>query len=146
MKNMFIRCLIVLILTVIALLTTEIFMTPLSHAATLTSTMSHNGPYGPDTCLNGYVWRDAFSGDHVCVTPEQRTQAAYDNSQAPYRIKLDGGPYGPTPVVMVMCGARHLQMTTSVLHPNSAPRLHMIIVRRSIATNDFIKQKNIIRI
>jgi hypothetical protein len=95
MKNVFIRCLTVLILTIITLLTATIFMTPPSHAATLTSTIAHNGPYGPDTCLNGYVWRDAFSGDHVCVTPEQRTQAAYDNSQAPYRIKPNGGPYGP---------------------------------------------------
>ena len=25
------------------------------------------GPYGPDTCIAGYVWREAFSGDDVCV-------------------------------------------------------------------------------
>ena len=29
-------------------------------------------PFGPDTCLQGYVWRDAFPDDHVCVTPETR--------------------------------------------------------------------------
>jgi len=41
--------------------------------------------YGPDTCLQGYVWREATSGDHVCVTPGTRSQAAYDNSQATAR-------------------------------------------------------------
>jgi hypothetical protein len=41
--------------------------------------------FGPDTCRQGYVWREAFSGDHVCVTGETRTQAAYDNSQAEAR-------------------------------------------------------------
>jgi PASTA domain len=38
------------------------------------------GAYGPDTCLQGYVWREAFQGDHVCVTPETRAQAANDNA------------------------------------------------------------------
>jgi hypothetical protein len=52
-------------------------------------------PYGPDTCLNGYVWREAFAGDRVCVRPEIRTQAAYDNSQVSARIVPGGGPYGP---------------------------------------------------
>lgn len=51
-------------------------------------------PYGPDTCLDGFVWRDAFAGDHVCVTPETRDQAAYDNSQAEAR-RDPNGAYGP---------------------------------------------------
>lgn len=45
-------------------------------------------PYGPDTCRQGYVWRDAFNGDHVCVTPQSRTQAAQDNQLAPSRREL----------------------------------------------------------
>lgn len=53
------------------------------------------GAYGPDTCRQGYVWREAFPGDHVCVTPKTRSQAAYDNSQAPYRRNPGGGAYGP---------------------------------------------------
>jgi hypothetical protein len=48
-----------------------------------------------DKCLPGYVWREAFPGDHVCVTPETRAQAAYDNSQAGARIEPGGGAYGP---------------------------------------------------
>jgi hypothetical protein len=52
-------------------------------------------PYGPDTCKQGFVWREAFAGDHVCVTPETRTQAAADNAQAAARREPNGGAYGP---------------------------------------------------
>ncbi len=44
-----------------------------------------SGNYGPDTCLQGWVWREAVPGDHVCVTPATRAQATYDNSQAAAR-------------------------------------------------------------
>ena len=27
------------------------------------------------TCISGYVWRDTFNGDNVCVTPAQREAA-----------------------------------------------------------------------
>ena len=47
-----------------------------------------------DICRQGYVWREAFPGDHVCVTPETRAQAAYDNSQADAR-RDPGGAWGP---------------------------------------------------
>jgi hypothetical protein len=39
-------------------------------------------------CLRGYVWRKAYAGDYVCVTPANRAQAAYDNSQANNRVAL----------------------------------------------------------
>lgn len=45
-------------------------------------------------CLNGYVWREATPFDHVCVIPSQRSQVAFDNSQAVYRINPYGA-YGP---------------------------------------------------
>ncbi|MGH3718152.1 MAG: hypothetical protein ACRDRI_04780 [Pseudonocardiaceae bacterium] len=51
--------------------------------------------YGPDTCLQGYVWREAVTGDHVCVTPATRSQAWSDNAQATARRSPTGGPYGP---------------------------------------------------
>jgi hypothetical protein len=35
-----------------------------------------------DVCKEGYVWREAFRGDHVCVAPETRIQAAQDNRLA----------------------------------------------------------------
>ncbi|PEG38732.1 hypothetical protein CQY20_12230 [Mycolicibacterium agri] len=34
--------------------------------------------YGPDTCKDGFVWRDAVPGDHICVTPERRQKVADD--------------------------------------------------------------------
>lgn len=48
-----------------------------------------------DTCRQGFVWREAFPGDHVCVTPRTRDQAAQDNSQADARRQPGGGAYGP---------------------------------------------------
>lgn len=33
------------------------------------------GAYGPDTCLQGYVWRESFDGDTHCVTPAERDVA-----------------------------------------------------------------------
>ena len=46
-------------------------------------------------CKSGFVWREAFAGDHVCVTPETRTQAARDNREAAARREPGGGPSGP---------------------------------------------------
>jgi hypothetical protein len=56
------------------------------------------GDSGPDTCLEGYVWRDAVPNDHVCVTPATRSQAAADNSQAAAR-RDPTGPFGPNTCV-----------------------------------------------
>ncbi len=33
-------------------------------------------------CAEGYVWREAIPGDHVCVTPDARSQVQRDNNQA----------------------------------------------------------------
>jgi len=51
-------------------------------------------PYGPDTCVQGYVWREAGPGDVVCVTPATRSQASSDNAAAGQRVD-PGGAYGP---------------------------------------------------
>ncbi|MDW5595464.1 hypothetical protein VSS74_14030 [Conexibacter stalactiti] len=50
--------------------------------------------YGPDTCLAGFVWREAFVGDTVCVPPATRTQTWADNAAAASRIDPNGA-YGP---------------------------------------------------
>jgi hypothetical protein len=52
-------------------------------------------PFGPDVCAQGYVWREAYEFDHVCVLPGTRAQAWQDNSQANVRRAPNGGPYGP---------------------------------------------------
>lgn len=48
----------------------------------------------PNSCKTGYVWREAFIGDYVCVTPRIRAQAAYDNSQVSNRVNPGGGGHG----------------------------------------------------
>src|SRR3954451_10661479 len=45
-------------------------------------------------CVQGYVWREAVEGDHVCVTPTTRQQAWKDNSDADNRRQPGGGEYG----------------------------------------------------
>lgn len=42
-----------------------------------------------DACATGFVWREAFPGDHVCVTPETRDKAAHDNAQADSNRDID---------------------------------------------------------
>lgn len=59
------------------------------------ATAPADGDFGPDTCLNGFVWREALPTDHVCVTPAVRTQTRQDNSLAASRRSPSGGPFGP---------------------------------------------------
>ncbi|NLS29274.1 hypothetical protein S2M10_42960 [Sphingomonas sp. S2M10] len=47
-----------------------------------------------DRCRAPFTWRLAFPGDHVCVTPEVRSDAADDNARAAER-RNPNGPYGP---------------------------------------------------
>ncbi len=42
-------------------------------------------PWGPNQCLQGYVWRVTTPDDLVCVTPEMRDQVAEDNALAEER-------------------------------------------------------------
>src|SRR3569833_409914 len=42
----------------------------------------------------GYVWREAYNGDHVCVNPTIRSEAAADNAAASSRVQPGGGPFG----------------------------------------------------
>jgi hypothetical protein len=67
--------------------------TPLAHAQQVSSISG--AAYGPDTCVNGYVWREAFDGDHVCVTPDVRSATTADNAGADDRFARNHLPYGP---------------------------------------------------
>jgi hypothetical protein len=58
---------------------------------TTSTAMAEASPATP--CRPGYVWREAFAGDYVCVTPEVRAQAQIDNSTID-RTQPDGA-YGP---------------------------------------------------
>ena len=46
-----------------------------------------------DTCIKGYVWREARPSDHVCVKPEIRTAVAEQNQTRKQR--WTSGAYGP---------------------------------------------------
>ena len=46
-----------------------------------------------DTCIQGYVWREARPNDHVCVKPEIRTAVAEQNQTRKQR--WTSGAYGP---------------------------------------------------
>ena len=62
----------------------------------VTSIPSPTGTIGDPgvPCLQGYVWRKAYAGDYVCVTPANRAQAAADNAAALSRVAPGGGAYG----------------------------------------------------
>ena len=63
---------------------------------TVTALPSPSGTIGDPgvPCLEGYVWRQAYAGDYVCVTPANRSQAAADNAAAVSRVQQGGGAYG----------------------------------------------------
>jgi len=46
-----------------------------------------------DECASGYVWREARTSDHVCVTPASRDLVARENRAA--RQRWTAGAYGP---------------------------------------------------
>lgn len=52
------------------------------------------GTVDPNACVPGYVWREAFPNDRVCVTEGTRQQAARDNQLAASRRSPNGGAYG----------------------------------------------------
>jgi hypothetical protein len=46
-------------------------------------------------CVVGFVWREARSGDTVCVTPGVRAETRKENEMAASRRSPTGGPFGP---------------------------------------------------
>ncbi|WP_237109521.1 hypothetical protein, partial [Nonomuraea sp. MG754425] len=55
-----------------ALAAAAVIAAPCAAAAALTEP-------GSDTCLAGFVWREARPADHVCVTPKVRERTAVEN-------------------------------------------------------------------
>lgn len=58
------------------------------------SNMAYWSP-APGWCLSGYVWRQVRPDDHVCVTPQTRTQVQEDNAAAAERRNPDGTCHVP---------------------------------------------------
>ncbi|WON74449.1 hypothetical protein [Nitrosospira sp. Is2] len=63
------------------------------------SSVGHYLPWGPDTCIDGYVWREASDSDHVCVAPSSRDNARVDNAAAASRISPTDRTWGPNTCV-----------------------------------------------
>lgn len=65
------------------------------------------GPALAGQCRQGFVWRGAFAGDRVCVTPATREQVRQDNGAARARVDPRGA-YGPNTCIQgyVWRGAR----------------------------------------
>jgi hypothetical protein len=59
------------------------------------SKVAHYLPHGWDTCVDGYVWRQASASDHVCVVPRSRDDARRDNALAASRVSRTDRTYGP---------------------------------------------------
>lgn len=51
-------------------------------SATAAERVDPNGAYGPQSCKSGFVWREAFDGDAVCVTPARRQATWQQNANA----------------------------------------------------------------
>jgi hypothetical protein len=52
-------------------------------------------PFGPDTCKEGFVWREGVPADHICVTPATRDATRAQNQAADRNREPSGGPFGP---------------------------------------------------
>ncbi|MCP9276668.1 hypothetical protein [Mycolicibacterium arenosum] len=70
-------------------------MAALAVASGVTPVHADPLPYGPETCINGFVWREAFDGDTVCVTPATRSQVAQQNADPSANKEPEGGAFGP---------------------------------------------------
>ena len=62
-------------------------------------------PYGPASCRQGFVWRNAFNGDAVCVTPARKNQVQGENANAG-STSAGSGPMAPTRARTASSGAR----------------------------------------
>ncbi len=88
------------------------------------------GAFGPDTCQEGYVWREAFPGDHVCVLPATRKQAAEDDAAATSRVNRKAAP-AQEAAVPAMCGAKPRPTIRYVSQRRRAARRRPITRRRT---------------
>src|ERR1700704_14093 len=75
--------------------------------------MPGGGAYGPLTCKSGYVWREGFDGDGVCVPPDRRQETLNQNAVP------QAGP--PPPASVGACPPTCLPTTLPVTTPSPTP-------------------------
>jgi len=64
-------------------------------SALLLSTFASEARAQSDECAAGFVWREAFPDDHVCVSPEVRDMVKEANRNAPQYTTKDGNECVP---------------------------------------------------
>ncbi len=57
-----------------------LILSPLLCLVLAAPVIAQQPPEAAPPCPQGFVWREAFPGDYVCVTPQSRSQAARENS------------------------------------------------------------------
>lgn len=73
-------------------------------------------PLPRDSCRQGFVWRDARPGDHVCVTPATRADVARQNRETA-RLWVNGA-YGPHTCVSGYVWREAFKGDTVCVRPN----------------------------
>ena len=87
-------------------------------------------PYGPDTCIQGFVWREARSGDTVWVTPDVRSLTAAQNGAAAQNKEPNGARTDRTPASRVSSGGMPSAVTRCAWCPPSGTKLLRTMPRR----------------
>jgi peptidase C25-like protein len=78
-----------------------------------------------DRCPSGLVWREAFEGDHLCVTPDLRATARQDNPAAGPAQPVAPGPdpfagvTGPRPLLVIAPDEFMAALAPLVAHKNA---------------------------
>jgi hypothetical protein len=71
------------------------------------------GDFGPDTCMEGFVWREACGpADRVCVPPRAETKRGKIMSPVQVGSSPEAVLRGPIPAVKGSSGGRHATLTT----------------------------------
>ena len=70
---------------------------PRKNAAAAENREPTSGVYGPNTCKQGFVWREAFDGDVVCVTPTCANKRGPTTPAADSRKQVNRSWFPPPP-------------------------------------------------
>jgi hypothetical protein len=105
---------------------------------------------GPDTCAPGFVWREAFPDDHVCVSPQRRDAVKADNAKAwerrefvctPEMLKAQSCPFAPPDTCKqfrddLLIGVR---FPTGWVYREARPEDHVCVTKEE---HDLIQHEN----
>ena len=103
--------------------------------------------FGVDQCKFGFVWREAFSGDHACVSGASRNQALSDNNDSPNRKEPNsdncklGWVWREANTADHVCVTGTVRNTTKQENALAASRIDPNCTAKAICTNDCKSEK-----